>query len=55
MLHLKNTNKDTRCAHYAPYATKALRKAMMKRTYLEKHYFKKQTTESSKKFQKQIT
>ena len=36
-------------ANHAPYVTKALRKAIMKSSYLEKLYFKKKTTESLKK------
>ena len=37
-------------ANHAPYVTKALGKAIMKRSYLEKIYFKKKkTTESLKK------
>ena len=39
-------------ANHAPYVTKALRKAIMKRSYLEKLYFKKKTTESLKKYKK---
>ena len=33
-------------ANHAPYVTKALRKAIMKRSQLEKIYFKKRTQES---------
>ena len=40
-------------ANHAPYITKALRKAIMKRSYLENLYFKKRTPESMKKYQKQ--
>ena len=40
-------------ANHAPYTTKALRKAIMKRLYLENLYFKKQTPESMKKYKKQ--
>ena len=36
----------------APYITKALRKAIMKRSYLKNFYFKKQTPESMKKCKK---
>ena len=40
-------------ANHAPYVTKALRKAIMKRSYLEKLYFKKKKTiESLKKYKK---
>ena len=39
-------------ANHAPYVTKPLRKAIMKRSYLEKLYFKKKTTESLKKDKK---
>ena len=39
-------------ANHGPYVTKALRKAIMKRPYLEKLYFKKKTTESLKKYKK---
>ena len=39
-------------ANHASYVTKALRKAIMKRSYLEKLYFKKKTTESLKKYKK---
>ena len=40
-------------ANQAPYVTKALRKAIMKRSQLEKTYFKKRTQESFKKYKKQ--
>ena len=40
-------------ANHAPYITKALRKATMKRSYLENLYFKKRTPESMKKYKKQ--
>ena len=40
-------------ANHAPYVTKALRKAIMKRSQLEKIYFKKRTQESFKKYKKQ--
>ena len=36
-------------ANHAPYITKTLRKAIMKRSYLEKVYFKKKTPDSLKK------
>ena len=36
-------------ANHAPYVTKALRNAIMERSYLEKLYLKKKTTESLKK------
>ena len=40
-------------ANHVPFVTKALRKAIMKRSYLEKLYFKKKkTTESLKKHKK---
>ena len=39
-------------ANHVPYVTKALRKAIMKSSYSEKLYFKKKTTESSKKYKK---
>ena len=39
-------------ANHASYDTKTLRKAVMKRSYLEKLYFKKKTTESLKKYKK---
>ena len=39
--------------NHAPYITKALRKAIMKRSYFENLYFKKQTRESMKKYKKQ--
>ena len=43
-------------ANHAPYVTKALRKAIMKRSQLEKIYFKKRTQESFKKYKnKKIT
>ena len=40
-------------ANHVPYVTKALRKAIMKRSQLEKIYFKKRTQESFKKYRKQ--
>ena len=40
-------------ANHASYITKALRKAIMKRSYLENLYFKKRTPESMKKYKKQ--
>ena len=39
-------------ANHVPYVTKGLRKAIMKRSYLEKLYLKKKTTESLKKYKK---
>ena len=39
-------------ANNASYVTKALRKAITKRSYLEKLYLKKKTTESLKKYEK---
>ena len=41
--------------NHAPYVTIALRKAIMKRSQLGKLYFKIQTTESLKKYQKHNT
>ena len=41
-------------ANHAPYVTKALRKTIMKSSYLEKLYFKKNTTESLKKYKKHM-
>ena len=40
-------------ANHAPYITEALRKAIMRRSYLEKLYFKKRTPSSLKKYKKQ--
>ena len=40
-------------ANRAPYITKTLRKAIMKRSFLEKIYFKKKTQNSLTKFKKQ--
>ena len=40
-------------ANHTLYVTKALRKAIMKRSQLEKIYFKKRTQESFKKYKKQ--
>ena len=40
-------------ANHAPYVTKALRKTIMKRSQLEKIYFKVRTQESFKKYKKQ--
>ena len=37
-------------ANHAPYVTKTLRKAIMKRSQLDKIYFKKRTQESLKKY-----
>ena len=37
-------------ANHTPYITKTLRKDIMKRSYLEKVYFKKKTPESLEKF-----
>ena len=39
-------------ANHAPYVTKTLRKVIMKRSQLEKIYFKKRTQESFKKYKK---
>ena len=41
-------------ANHAPYVTKSLRNPIMKRSYLKKLYFRKKTTESLKKYKKQI-
>ena len=40
-------------ANHVPYVTKALRKGIMKRSQLEKIYFKKRTQESFKRYRKQ--
>ena len=40
-------------ANHAPCITKTLRKAIMKRSYLEKVYFKKKASDSLIKFEKQ--
>ena len=40
-------------ANHSQYVTKALRKAIMRRSKLEKIYFKKQTNESLKAYRKQ--
>ena len=40
-------------ANHANYISKPLRKAIMKRSYLEKVYFKKQTTQSLERYKKQ--
>ena len=49
-------NKKVARANHAPYITKNLRKAIMKRSYLEKVYFKKKTPDSLKKLKrKRIT
>ena len=40
-------------SNHAPYATKALRKTIMKRSLLEKIYLKKRTQESFQKYKKQ--
>ena len=40
-------------ANYAPYISKTLRKFIMRRSYLEKIYFKKQTDRSLKAYKKQ--
>ena len=45
--------KKTLRANHAPYITKALRKAIMKRSYLENLCFKNRTPESMKKCKKQ--
>ena len=41
------------CANHAPYITKTLMKAIIKRSYLEKVYFKKKNSRFIKKFKKQ--
>ena len=48
-----STKKKVIRANHAPYVTKAFRKAIMKRSQLEKIYFKKRTQESFKKYKKQ--
>ena len=40
-------------ANHAPYVTKAFRKAVMRRSYSEKMYFRKRTPSSLKKYKKQ--
>ena len=40
-------------ANYAKYVSKPLRKAIMKKSYLEKVYFEKQTTQSLERYKKQ--
>ena len=40
-------------ANHAPYITKAIPKAIMKRSSSENLYFKKRTPESMKKYKKQ--
>ena len=40
-------------ANHANYISKPLRKAIMKRSYLEKVYFTKQTTQSLERYKKQ--
>ena len=40
-------------ANYAKYISKPIRKAIMKRSYLEKVYFKKQATQSLERYKKQ--
>ena len=40
-------------ANHAPYITKALRMAIIKRSYLENLYFKKPTPKSIEKYKKQ--
>ena len=50
--HAPLTKKGVRASH-APYITKTLRKAIMKRSYLEKVYFKKKSPDSLIKFKKQ--
>ena len=51
-MHAPLKKKSLR-ANHSQYATKALRKAIMRRSKLEKIYFKKQTNESLKAYQKQ--
>ena len=41
------------CANHAAYVIKALREAIMRRSYLEKLYFEKKTPRSLKKYKKQ--
>ena len=47
--------KKLQRANQAAYVTKALRKAIMRRSYFEKLYFKKRTPSSFKKYKKQKT
>ena len=47
------TKKKLLRANHAKYVTKKMRKAIMKRSYLEKDYFKKKTTASLKKYKQQ--
>ena len=42
-------------ANHAPYISKTLRKAITRRSYLEKVYFKKRTDHSLKAYKKQKT
>ena len=51
-MHVPLKKKSLR-ANYSQYATKALRKAIMRRSKLEKTYFKKQTNESLKACKRQ--
>ena len=46
-------NKKFIRVNHAPYVTKTLRKAIMKRSQLKKIYFKKRTQEFFKKYKKQ--
>ena len=45
--------KELLRANHSQYVTKALRKAIMRRSKLEKIYFKKQTNKSLKTYKKQ--
>ena len=47
--------KKVATANHVPYVTKALRKAIMKRSQLEETYFKKRTQESFKNYKKLTT
>ena len=51
-MHVPLKNKLLR-ANHSQYVTKVLRKAIMRRSKLEKIYFKKQTNESLKAYKKQ--
>ena len=46
-------NKQPVTANHSKYISKPLRKAIIKRSYLEKVYFKQQTTQSLERYKKQ--
>ena len=48
----KHVPRKTKRANHSSYVSKALRKAIMKRLYLEKLYFKKQSGKFTKNLQK---